>query len=347
MGKYYKHLNRTKRIHIEALNNAGLSAKEIAEEVGVHISTIYRELKRGEYEKINTELITCKSYSSDLAQMKYEENLRAKGGDLKIGNDIGLAEYIENKILNEKYSPGAVIGSIKRDHLIFSVTLSKSTIYSYIDKGIFMHLSNKDLPVKRNKKNTNYKKIHRMKRDHAGTSIEARPEYIDTRETVGHWEMDTVVGKRGVSKHSLLVLTERKTRKEIVRLLHSHTATAVVEALDNLEILFGSNFSKIFKTITVDNGTEFSDSAGIARSVLHPGKRLDVYYCHPYSSYERGSNEVTNKLIRRHVPKGTDFDDLTEKDVSKIEKWINDYPREKFGWKTADELFNAEFNMAV
>ena len=110
-----------------------------------------------------------------------------------------------------------------------------TTLYSYIDKGIFLHLTNKNLPVKKNKKRT-YKKVKKTQaRASAGESIEKRPEEIETREEFGHWEMDTVKGKRGKSKNSLLVLTERKTRDEIVMKLPEHTAAAVVNALDVIE----------------------------------------------------------------------------------------------------------------
>lgn len=107
--------------------------------------------------------------------------------------------------------------------------------------------------------------------------------------------MDTVKGKRGKSKNSLLVLTERKTRDEIVMKLPEHTAAAVVNALDVIERKWGDMFKQVFKTITMDNGSEFADCEGIERSALGAGSRTKTYYCHPYSSYERGSNEVTNK----------------------------------------------------
>ena len=342
MGKLYNHFTYTKRLHLEALNNAGMSKKEMADQLGMHVSNIYRELKRGEYEKLNSDYTTSVSYSPELAHKKYQENLKAKGADLKIGRDIRLADYIEDKIINDKYSPGAVVGSIKTSDLNFSVTLSKTTIYSYIEKGIFLNLTNKNLPVKRFKKKTKYDKVKVQKRKNAGTSIEDRPKEIDTRKEFGNWEMDTVVGKQGVSKQSLLVLTERKTRKECIRLLPKHNAASVVDALNNLEYSYGDDFSKIFKTITVDNGCEFADAAGIANSVLREGKRVDVYYCHPYSSYERGSNEVANKLIRRHVPKGTDMDYLTPEEVQRIEDWINNYPREMFKGHTSNDLYKEE-----
>lgn len=177
-------------------------------------------------------------------------------------------------------------------------------------------MSNKNLPVKKNKKR-NYKKVQRQqKRAAAGESIDKRPKEIDTREEFGNWEMDSVLGKRGKSKNTLLVLTERKTRNEIIFKLPDHTDEAVVAALDRLERKWGTDmFKRVFKTITVDNGSEFADAEGLQRSIINEGeKRTKVYYCHPYSSWERGTNEVTNKMIRRKIPKGTNFDDRTEEE---------------------------------
>lgn len=339
-------LTRADRIKIEALLKEGLSKAKIAKHLGVHRSTIYNELKRGEYEHRNSDWTTEIRYSPDIAQEKAEENLKVRGTQLKIGNDIAYANYIEGKIVNEDYSPAAVLGELKAQGREgeFNTTVCVATLYSYIDKGVFLKLTNKDLPVKKNKKR-GYKKVRKQQaRAAAGDSIEKRPEEIDQREEFGHWEMDSVIGKRGVSKNVLLVLTERKTRDEIIFKLPDHTDEAVVAALDRLERRYGTDmFRQIFKTITVDNGSEFADVNGLERSILEEGeKRTHLYYCHPYSSWERGTNEVTNKMIRRKVPKGTNFDDKTDEEIEQIEGWINSYPRRIHGYRSAGELFIEE-----
>ncbi len=346
MGRRFKQLTRSDRLKIEALDKAGHKVKEIAEQIGVHQSTIYRELQRGRYVHTNPDLTEEERYSPDIAEERYQQNLRDKGPDLKIGRDHRLAEYIENKIANEDYSPGAVLGEIKAKGMEFDTEISKPTLYSYIDKGIFLTITNKDLPVKGIRKKKT-KRVRTQARAAAGESIEKRPEHIADREEFGHWEMDTVIGKKGESKHSLLVLTERKTRDEIVVLLYEHTMQAVVRALDCIEKKWGNLFSEVFKTITVDNGTEFSDCKGIESSILTEGKRTKVYYCHPYSSYERGSNENQNRLVRRKIPKGTNFDDKTIEEIQEVEDWINNYPREIFGWRTAAEMFQEELDKLV
>lgn len=345
MARTFKQLTKADRIKIEALVKAGHGKQEIADQLHVHRSTIYRELKRGTYTALNSDLTTEERYSPDIADDKYRENLKSKGGTLKIGNDIKLANYIEDKIINEDYSPAAVLGEIKAQGREdeFTVTICVTTLYSYIDKGIFLKLTNKHLPVKKNKKR-DYKKVQRKQaRAAAGESIEKRPDEVDTREEFGNWEMDTVKGKRGKSKNSLLVLTERKTRDEIIFKLPAHTAEAVVDALDRLERKWGAMFKEVFKTITVDNGSEFAYCEELERSILNEGEqRTKLYYCHPYSSWERGTNEVTNKMVRRKVPKGTNFDDKTDEEIAAIEDWVNNYPRRIHGYHSARELFEEE-----
>ena len=339
--KGWKQLKYSDRIRIEAWLRAKISVQEIADMLHVHRSTIYREMKRGQYEHLNSDYTVEKRYSPEIAQKHCDENLQVRGTQLKIGNDYKYAEYIEKKIIEENYSPEAVLGELRVQNRAkdFSVSICIRTLYNYIDKGVFLNLTNKNLPVKRNKKR-GYKKVRVQKRASVGTSIEERPEYIRDRKEFGHWEMDSVVGKRGKSKNTFLVLTERKTRNEIIFKLPDHSATEVVKAVDRLEITWGSMFSDVFKTITVDNGTEFSYFNELERSCTKPDeKRTKVYYCHPYSSWERGSNENNNKMVRRIVPKGTNFDSMTDDEVLDMQIWINGFPRRIDDYHCAAELF--------
>lgn len=340
--RHFKQLSKSDRIKMEALLNAGHSKAEVAKQLHFHRSTIYREYEKGKYIHRNFDYTEEERYSSDLGQSVHDWNEQGKGRALKIGNDIELAECIENKIVNEKFSPEAVLADIANGEKKFNTMISVRTLYRYIDKGIFLKLTNKELPVKGRRKRHN-KKVKVQKRASAGESIENRPEEINTRETFGHWEMDTVKGKRGVTKSCMLVLSERKTRNEIIIKLNDQTSGSVVKAVDSLEKKWGAMFKKVFKTITVDNGVEFSEYKGLEMSVLNNNeKRTNVYYCHPYSSWERGTNENINKLIRRHIPKGIDFDNKTDEDIAYIEKWINNYPRGILEFKTSAELFELE-----
>lgn len=336
-----KHMSRNDRIAMETLLNAGHSKEEIAEQLHFHRSTIYREYNKGKYIHRNSDYTEEERYSSDLGQKAHDYAQEGKGRALKIGNDRELAEYIEDKIVNDRFSPEAALADVERSGIEFKTTISLRTLYRYIDNGIFLKLTNKDLPIKSKKKKHN-KKVQVQKRASAGESIENRPEEAKDREIFGHWEMDTVKGKRGVTKSCMLVLTERKTRDEIIIKMKDQGAASVVEALDRLERKYGDMFYKIFRSITVDNGVEFADYEGLERSVLKEGKRTFVFYCHPYSSWERGTNENNNRLIRRHIPKGVDFEDTTDAEITYIEEWINNYPRGIFDYKTSAELFEEE-----
>ena len=208
-----KHLTKNDRIKMETMLNSGHKVTEIAAYLHVHRSTIYREMKRGEYTHRNSDYTEEVRYSSDLGQKNHDWNAQGKGRSLKIGNDMPLAEYIENKIVNDKYSPEAALAAVAQSGIEFKTSISVRTLYRYIDNGIFLKLTNKDLPIKGKRKKHN-KKVKVQKRASAGESIENRPEEVKDRETFGHWEMDTVKGKQGITKSCMLVLTERKTRDE-------------------------------------------------------------------------------------------------------------------------------------
>lgn len=177
----------------------------------------------------------------------------------------------------------------------------------------------------------------------AGESIEQRPEEIDEREEFGHWEGDTVYSVKGKRKttRALLTLTERKTRKEIIIAIPNRKAETVVKALDALERKLGARrFRAIFKSITFDNGTEFAAAEELERSCVNKRlPRTKVYFCHPYSSWERGTNENTNGMIRRRFPKGTNFAAVTNAQIAQAENWINNYPRKILGYKSSEIVF--------
>lgn len=304
--------------------------KEIAAAFCVHSSTIYREIKRGLMVQWTSALIDRKVYCPDVAENKYQANLAAKGSALKLGSDYELAAYIEDKIVNEKYSPEAVLLKIKEEELDFSVTISKWMLSSYITKGVFLSVTNKSLLRKGKKKNSSYRKVcaaHLPK----GDTIEDRPQESNERLFFGDWAMDTVDScKKDLSW--LLVLTERKSRREVIIKIPDGTTQSVVRALDQLERKLGSQlFRNVFHAITVDNGNEFAACEGMERSFLTKRKRTHVYCCHPYGAFERGSDENANTLIRRWLPKGTKLPAVTKEQVKQIEMWMNNYPRAILG----------------
>ena len=343
MGEKFSHLTYIQRCNIESLLREGHTQAEIARNIGVSRTTIHNELKRGEYDKRDYRTWKdVKAYSAELAEDKYRNNLRCKGKELKIGADWNFLKYVEKMIIDKKYSPQATLTNIVREELEFQTEICLSTLYNYIRNGVFLNICLADLPQPQKPKKKKKKQVQVQKKASRGTSIELRPPIVDLRTEFGHWEMDTVLGKKK-SKKSLLVFTERMTRKEIVEMLESHTTAEVVKALNRIERRLGEKtFRAIFKSITVDNGTEFSDFEGMERSRRNKKKRTDLYYCHAYSFFERGSNENQNKMIRRWIPKGTTFDDKTVAEIKEIEEWINNYPRPMFNHYSSEELYQAE-----
>lgn len=334
----FKHLTYTQRLQIETLFNVKTPVKKIAKYVGVSYVTIYSELKRGEYMHLNTDLTYTKRYSPQLAEKKYREQLKNKGPQLKIGNDYELANFIEYKIVKEKYSPRAVLGEIKNLGLSFNTEISHTTLYRYIDEGLFLTLKNKHLPSKAKKKKKKQPKP--QKKIAKGLSIEQRPQEVNDRNTFGHWELDCVESAKGTIT-TLLVLTERYTRYEIIKRLKSHTQQAVQQAFNSIERKIGAKrFKETFKTVTTDNGSEFLNFENLEQSCINKNtKRTQIYYCHSYCSWEKGTVENANKLVRRHYPKGTNFKYVNVKKVKKLQDWINNYPRGIFNWQTAKQMF--------
>ena len=336
-GTRFKHLTKTQRNQLEMLLRANVKKTDIAKHLGVSFSTVYREIKRGEYMHRNPDWTETKRYSADKAEIKYRNMLKEKGSQIKLGDDYEYAEYLERKVIEDKQSPKAVLGYIKEHNIQFRTTISVNTFYSYIRKGYFSRLDMKHLPCGTKKKRKQH--VVKNKRAPRGTSIEKRPLEILERVSFGHWEMDCVCGP---TKESLLVLTERLTRKEIIVPIKTQSAYNVVKALNRIEYRYGKSFKRIFKSITVDNGTEFSDCQGLQKSIYGKGERTKLYYCHPYSSWERGSNERLNREIRRLIPKGTDISKYTEEDIQRVEDWVNNYPREVLNFATSNERYNIE-----
>lgn len=335
------HFTLNDRLTLERMIKEGFSKPDIAKALGKCKRSIYYEIGRGKCVQRTTDYEFVERYCADVAERKYRDYLREKGPEVKIGHDHSLVRRLEELVIERGYSPGAALAEIKNNGEIFETVICENTLYNYIYRGdIFLNLTPEHLHDKgrRHYAKNSKKQAARAPR---GQSIEKRPEEVKGRGSFGHWEMDSIMGCKG-SKKALLVLTERRTRMGLIMLLEDHTAASVVKAINSLERRFGKLFYKLFKSITVDNGCEFQDFEGIEMAHRRKGKRTIVFFCHPYSAYERGSNENMNRLIRRFFPKGTNFDDVTKEQVAEAERWVNNYPRKLLGWKSAATLFEQE-----
>jgi transposase, IS30 family len=336
----YKHFNERERYKLEGYLESRLLVKEIALRLNKHESTIYREIKRGLIVRIGYELQEYSAYKANVAQAVYEKKVTNRERSLKIGKDNALEAHIRTKMIKGLYSPDAVIGEIKRKELKFKGMICVKTLYSYIDRGIFSGISNANLWEKRKQKKKKYKKIQRVSiKNKDAKSIEERSIAISNRMIYGHWEGDCVKGPKGNDKSSLFVLSERLSREQIIIKIPRATHYLIKQALDWLEIKYGKQFKDKFKSITFDNGSEFLDWRSIETSFLDRSQlRTIVYFAHPYSAWERGTNENQNRMIRRFIPKGTNIAQILDKDIEKIQDWMNNYPRKILGYKTANEM---------
>lgn len=337
-GAKYKHFTERQRYKLEGYLEVALSIREISKRLNKHRATIYREIKRGTVVRISSELDEYSIYRANTAQSGYDNKVTRRRHSLKIEKDKALEEYIHKKILKDRLSPDAVIGRIKQRNLQFKSLICTKTLYNYVDKGVFPGISNMNLWEKRKRRKKKHRQIQRVCLKNKGCrSIEERPEGINNRLEYGHWEGDCLKGRRK-QKAGLFTLTERRAREEIIFKIKALTQESILEAMNRLECRYQQSFRDKFKSITFDNGREFLDWEEIEQSSLNGQKRTLVYFAHPYSAWERGTNENQNKMIRRFIPKGTDISKISEKYLKTIEEWINNYPRKILGYRSANEL---------
>ena len=336
-----QHITKEDRILIEHLYNIlGLNISKIASQLKPSRSAISREIKRGLVDNLNSDLSNKKVYSATIGQRKHDFYGSSKGPALKIKKDNKVSQYIKDEIANKR-SP-EVISNELNDKKRFDTQLSFKTIYNYIDKDILgvvrndLTYGNYKLKIKKRKEGDPIRALNKE-----GRRIKDRLEEVENREIVNHWEMDTFEGIKGEKEPVLLVLSERASCREIIILMENKKQISVEKALNMLERKMGSKqFRETFKTITTDNGSEFLDYSKIEKSCINKSKsRTKQYYADPYSPWQRGTNENINKMIRRFLPKGKSFKDITVEEVKEIEDWINNYPRKKFGFRTANEVY--------
>ncbi|MEG1578697.1 MAG: IS30 family transposase [Oscillospiraceae bacterium] len=336
--KKQHYMRHDERQQLEALYKAKIPIAQIARQLGFCRQTIYNELKTGSYEHERHGFLQ-KRYSANRADSIHEENQTAKGRPLKIGSDREYADYLEMMMLGngdrrKRYSPAAALAAAEKKNFVTAICVN--TLYSYITKRVFRRLTNQDLWQKSKKKKRGYQPVRRIAHPEL-PSIINRPDYINSREEPGHMEMDLVVScEKG--KGAILTLTERTTRREIIRKIPNRKAESIQKELDELERQT-PRFRELCKSITTDNGSEFLKYKDLKTSI-HGGERFEIYYCHSYAAWEKGSNENHNRMIRRWFPKGTDFSRISKKELAECQDWMNNYPRKILGWLTPNELSN-------
>ena len=330
----YRRMDWSDRLRIEALYNKGHSYAAIARAIGFAVSSVHAEIQHGLYPHMGAECTRRPfHYSAQIAQDYADYQATSKGVEIKLGSNHAYAKEVAQQV-KQGISVDTIVNVKKQNG---QWTVSTTTLYRYIDRGYIPGVTNKHLPEKPRRKQRKAKTV-KAARAPKGLSIDRRPEAIANRNAFGHWEFDSVIGKAKGKRQSILTLTERKTRFEIIIRADAKTSAETVKALNKTIKKFPQG---TFKTITVDNGSEFQDCYGMEHD--HFGtKRLTVYYAHPYSSWERGSNERNNRIIRRYFPKKTSFAKITQSQCDRVADAINSMPRKILNWKSAKDLFEQE-----
>lgn len=335
----YNHIQEPERRYIERMKQQGKSNTEIAQVLCRHRITIGRELKRNMVEQRETVYTSSKSitvplyrsvqrYYSDSAQRLYKTRRLNTGAKCKLVQCEGFIEFLEQKVLGpEKWSLDSAVGYARR-HQMFPQIPSTKTCYSWVDAG-YLTIRNIDLLLKVRLKT---KKRAKVRKRILGRSIDERPDYINQRQEFAHWEGDGIIGKG--KKGHLLTLVERSIGYGFVWDAKDREADKVVTFLRELRQQYGKLASEVFKSITFDNGPEFS-----AVDDIESEGGITAYYAHPYSSYERGTSENWNGIVRRYIPKGMILTDLPTGILVRVNRYINQLPRKRFGYRSPEELF--------
>ena len=321
--RQYTQLTQGQRYQIYAFLKAGFLQTQIASEIGVHKSTISREIRRNRGKK------GYRPKQANLLAGNRRQN--AKKHIKMMPEVIALIE----ELISEDFSPDQVSGFLARNH---NINISHERIYQHIlnDRinggSLFKHL--RQSHKKRKKRYGSYSRRGQIK---DRISIDERPSIVDSKKRIGDWEIDTIIGKN--HKGALLSIVERKSKFTLIAKLKDKSAEIAADAA--IDLL--KPFANKVLTITADNGKEFADHKHINKSL-----KADVYFAHPYHSWERGLCENTNGLIRQYFPKGSDFDPIKQKHVQMVMDRLNNRPRKLLGYKTPNEVFfNTIFKKAA
>lgn len=325
----YTHLSSMERAKIELLQEQGLSPTAVARKIGRHRTTIKRELRRNSG--------ALRDYRAHTAQVRYTQRRRACRPKGKLSYEP-LREYVAEQMALGTLSPELVAGRIKLDFPHDPrMRVSHESIYQAIyTPSHYLHFLLECLPQARPKRRRRGQgKTRRGPSIPNRVSIDKRPAIVDTRTELGHWEGDLIVGKG--QDGFILTLVERVSRLLHTVTLQTKRAAEVCQAV--IQALLDRPISWV-KTITFDNGSEFSEHERIAIEL-----GVSIYFADPYSAYQRGSNEQVNGLLRRHLPKGTSFKHLSKQTLDTITETINNRPRKCLGYRTPNEVFQIQRNI--
>jgi len=326
-----QHLKFEDRCSIRIYNKLGYSLRKTAEALECSASTVLNELRRGTGKR-NGNRGRNPEYSAKRGQQNYEANRSRCHKPHKLKPHSEFVQWLVGQVRNHKWSFDACVGFARKHNMfpIEDIPCTK-TLYNELWAGN-LPLTPFDVPEALSRSNKSCK--NRKNKRILGTSIDERPEIVSLRTECGHWEIDTVVGRKSGRESVVLTLVEKKTDYYIAVKIPGKDTDSVMAAMDVLREEYGEEkFAEIFKTITADNGTEFERLSEIE------AWGVNVFFAHPYSSWERPQNERHNRLFRRYVPKGVSIENYTDEQILWFADEMNDLPRRQLGYSTPAELF--------
>lgn len=328
-----QHLQREERGAIQHLHHQGLSARAIARELGCSPTTVTNELRRGTPPRKSGKG-RKPGYSAKRGEAVYKANRQRCRKPHKLAKCQRFLDWVAQQYREHKWSFDACVGHARLRGLFSEKKMvCTRTLYNEVWAGN-LSLAVTELPEAVKRKRNKDSKPRENRRSY-GKSITERPEIASLRIEEGHWEGDTVVGKKEGKEAVILTLLEKKTENYLAIQIPGKTAAAVNAAIGQLRAGYGEKFSQVFKTITVDNGSEFSDFCTAEQW------GTAVYYAHPYTSWERAQNERHNGLLRAFVPKGVSIENFSPEYIMAAADELNGRPRRKLGYHTPEELFDA------
>lgn len=329
-----QHITYEERVEMEIRLKDGWSKYQIAKYFGCSYNTIKNEYERGKVLLYNSKV---ERYKASVGQKVYLGHRQNSRRNYRCLENVDFLRYVEEKVITAGWSLDACVGYAKENHLFDDDEMvCTKTLYNYIDSGL-LSITNMDLPEKLTR-NTKAKKVRKNKKN-LGKSIEERPEDVELREEFGHWEIDSVIGKKKDTEPAVMTIVERKLRISLWIKVKNHTAEAIDEALAELIPQFGDKYREIFKSITGDNGSEFANLSKLE------SMGISVYFTHPYTSCEKGTNECHNRMLRRFIPKGKSIEDYSADDIMFFADKINNLPRKILNYHTPEELFEKQLDL--
>ena len=327
--------------------NTGRTAfiSDLARTVGTSVSNIYDIIKDASVTVRNSQLEEHTELSASAAYFKRRKNHKIPNNS-KLDKAADFIRLVEDEVLSNRLSSiDETINHLVRhdqEKIKGMTTISTKTFYNYVHMGKTA-VKPIDLPRMTRRRTKKNWKTYIPKRQ-KGTSILERPDHIDTREEFGHWEGDLVTGPRDGNKGAYLTLLERKTRFFYMIPIPAKSSKNVYMQINRLHKFYGDSFKDIFKSITFDNGSEFSRWKDIEKKPGTKETRTKVYFGRPYHSCDRASNENCNGLIRYFIKKGTDINKIDKKTSIEINDKINQKKRKMLGYLPAEQLFLAELS---